>query len=102
MIEYAVLLAKKQNIKEASLFIGEIHNSDIQWYVQQYQKNPANYDTTFNQNIADIIHTAHYYFDNPIAKARKKFFYLALSALTIFPCFALYFMIFEMLKHFIK
>jgi hypothetical protein len=102
MIEYAVLLAKKQNIDQVSLFIGEIHNSDIQWYIQKYQENPENYDTTFNKNIENITQTAHYYFKNPLSKARKKFLYLALSALTILPCFVLYFMVFEMLTHFIK
>ena len=33
MIEYTVGYCLKNDIKEASLFVGEIHNSDIEWYV---------------------------------------------------------------------
>ena len=36
MIETAVEIANKRNIKEVSLFIGEIHNTDIQWYVNRH------------------------------------------------------------------
>jgi hypothetical protein len=35
MIEFAVKEAKKKNIKEVSLFIGETHHSDIAWYINR-------------------------------------------------------------------
>lgn len=35
MIETAVQIANEKNIKEVSLFIGEIHNTDIQWYINR-------------------------------------------------------------------
>lgn len=40
MIEYAVLLAQKNNYKKVSLFVGEIHNTDILWYINRDKNNP--------------------------------------------------------------
>jgi hypothetical protein len=34
MIEYATEYAKRNNHKEVSLFVGEIHNSDIDWFIK--------------------------------------------------------------------
>ena len=39
MIEYVVEYCRKHDIKEASLFIGEVHNSDIEWYVNCQNNN---------------------------------------------------------------
>lgn len=39
MIESAVLLAHKYNHKKVSLFVGEIHNTDILWYVNLNKNN---------------------------------------------------------------
>jgi hypothetical protein len=33
MIEYAVAYAKRHHLTRISLFVGEMHNSDIEWYV---------------------------------------------------------------------
>jgi hypothetical protein len=40
MIEFAVKEAKKRNVKEVSLFIGETHHSDIAWYVNRKPLSP--------------------------------------------------------------
>ena len=39
MIEYTVEYCLKHNITQASLFVGEIHNSDIEWYVNCKNNN---------------------------------------------------------------
>ena len=39
MVEYAVAYAKKHNLTKISLFIGEMHNSDIEWYVTHQINN---------------------------------------------------------------
>lgn len=40
MIETAVDIAKRESKTEASLFIGEIHNTDILWYVNRHTPVP--------------------------------------------------------------
>ncbi|WP_425263282.1 hypothetical protein [Vibrio owensii] len=40
MIEYALAHAKKHGFDEISLFVGEIHNSDIEWYVSNLEELP--------------------------------------------------------------
>lgn len=40
MIETAVDIAKRKSLKEVSLFVGEIHNTDILWYVNRHEPVP--------------------------------------------------------------
>jgi hypothetical protein len=102
MIEYAVLLAKKHQKKEVSLFIGEIHNSDIEWYVKHYKHHQDSYESSFNSDLEQITQKAFYYFSHPGKKLYKKICYLGLNAFTVIPCFALYLLLFDIVKHFIK
>jgi len=39
MIEYSVQYAIKNNINSVNLFVGEIHNSDIEWFVENKKKH---------------------------------------------------------------
>ena len=39
MLEYAVALARKSDSADISLFVGEIHNSDMAWYAQNGIQN---------------------------------------------------------------
>lgn len=36
MIEYTFEYAKRNKLNEVALFVGEIHNSDIEWYINSY------------------------------------------------------------------
>lgn len=56
MIETAVVEAKKKNAKEVSLFIGEIHNSDIQWYITR-DKLEDSLEAEIAKIKAEAIHT---------------------------------------------
>ena len=42
MFEYALQYAKKHNQKEIALFVGEVHNSDIHWYNNEFNENELN------------------------------------------------------------
>lgn len=79
MIETSVNIAKKKNIKEVSLFIGEIHNTDIFWYVNRHNiaDKADNHPIWLEKKIADIIHVSNFYAkDRPFFYHYKKFTYL--------------------------
>jgi hypothetical protein len=73
MIETALAMAQDQNQTEVSLFIGEIHNTDIAWYVQR-----ENTTTDMEKDIKDIVSKAHNY--KKINKTIEKLKYLGAAA----------------------
>ena len=62
----------KNNIKEAAIFIGEIHNSDIEWFVDNKESLPEN----INQAAKKIENEVSELLEN---KHRYKYFYYILS-----------------------
>lgn len=66
MIEYVAQYCIKNNKKEASLFIGEIHNSDIEWFVHNKNNNtlPDNinkYAQQVEKEVENILNKTHSY-----------------------------------------
>lgn len=91
MIETAVDIAKRNNKKEASLFIGEIHNSDIAWYVNrhvpvphdpQYPAPKYSINEWLEKHIESVIATSKKYSKENIWNYRlRKLQYFGASAL---------------------
>lgn len=91
MIETAVDVANKKNVKEVSLFIGEIHNTDIAWYVNRHVPEPQdpkypvskyNLNDWLDKHIVEIIKTSKKYSKNNIWSYRlRKLQYFGMSAL---------------------
>jgi hypothetical protein len=54
MIEYTVEYCIKNNINQASLFVGEIHNSDIEWYVNCQNEGSL---PKFLESQSEIVHS---------------------------------------------
>lgn len=44
MLEYALQYAKKHNLNEIALVVGETHNSDISWYANEFDSSLLNND----------------------------------------------------------
>jgi hypothetical protein len=74
MIESAVVEAKKRNVKEVSLFIGEVHNTDIAWYV-----NKGQLDSRLESEIDKIKKDAR-----EMNRSLKKIEYLSAAGLAAF------------------
>lgn len=99
MIETAVDIAKRENKTEASLFIGEIHNTDILWYVNRH--TPVPHDPKYPAPIYTIndwlekhinsivIHSKKYSKENKWNYMLRKFQYFGMSALGATAGFAL-------------
>ena len=51
--EFAVLLAKLRRVDEVSLFVGEIHNTDMAWY-QEYAKEREGLPECADKELQDI------------------------------------------------
>lgn len=91
MIETAVEIAKKNNIKEVSLFVGEIHNTDIQWYINrhvpvphdpQYPIPKYSINDWLERNINQLLEVSKKYSkENKWNYRLKKFQYFSASAL---------------------
>lgn len=91
MIETSVEIAKKNNVKEASLFIGEIHNTDIAWYVNrhvpvphdpQYPIPKYSINEWLEKNINQVLEISKKYSKENKWKHRlRKVQYLGASAL---------------------
>lgn len=99
MIETAVDIAQKKNLKEASLFVGEIHNTDIAWYVNrhvpvphdpQYPVSKYNINNWLEKNIKEIIEVSKKYSkENKWNHRVRKIQYLGCSALGAIAGFSL-------------
>lgn len=91
MIETAVDIATRQNVKEVSLFIGEIHNTDIAWYINRHVPEPHdpkypvskyNLNEWLDKHINKIIADSQKYSKNNIWIYRlRKLQYFGMSAL---------------------
>lgn len=99
MIETALDIAKKHNLKEASLFIGEIHNTDIEWYVNRhvpiphdpkYPVSKYNINEWLEKNINQVIAVSKKYSkENKWNYRLRKMQYLGSSALGAIAGFSL-------------
>ena len=72
MIEYVTQYCIKNNIKEAAIFIGEIHNSDIEWFVNNKERLSENINQaakTIENEVSELLENKH----------RYKYFYYILS-----------------------
>lgn len=77
MIESVIFHAKKNNHKEISLFVGEIHNTDIKyWCGIRNDKNHWAYSY-----IKDVQKISHHWIENPSYLFRKKICYFLFSLL---------------------
>lgn len=74
MIEHAVLQARKKNLTEVSIFIGETHNTDIAWYVN-HAKLSDNLETEIEKIKIDALNLEN-------NKFLKKLGYLGAVALS--------------------
>lgn len=91
MIETAVDIAQRNNVKEASLFIGEIHNTDIAWYVNrhvpvphdpQYPVSQYNMNDWLEKNIKKILEVSKKYSkENKWNNTLRKMQYLGMAGL---------------------
>jgi len=95
MIEYTVEYCLKNNIKEASLFVGEVHNSDIEWYVDC--KNNNNLPEFLKEPSKDVHKEAMDVVNNNYKSKQIKYLLslgsgslLAMSLLTALGAYLLY------------
>lgn len=88
MIENAVMEAKSKNINEVSIFIGEIHNTDIYWYVNRGLLSPV-----LEEEIAKIKTAV-----TNTNRIYKKCMYLCATALAALIPVSLIFILLAILK----
>lgn len=88
MFEYAYQYAKKHNQKEIALFVGEVHNSDIDWYSRQFNINELSESEkrTYSKIIekSKIPFTKGYGLSIGKAKYLTASFFAALSVMTLY------------------
>lgn len=99
MIETAVDIAKRHSVKEASLFIGEIHNTDIEWYVNrhvpvphdpQYPVSKYNINEWLEKNINNVLAVSKKYSkENKWNYRLRKCQYLGMAGLGAIAGFSL-------------
>lgn len=85
MIESAIYHAKKHGLSEISLFVGEIHNSDIEWYAT-VRDDEKHWVTPYKEQIQKVAFRA---IDDKKYLKKRKLGYYGLSLLagfvSIFP-----------------
>lgn len=81
MIEYSLKYAKKNNLTKVALFVGEIHNSDIQWYINEYKEN--DFTEYENMQIKIAREKAGMPFTQNIYWRKIKYLCAAMSTVTI-------------------
>lgn len=82
MIEYACEYAIRNNLKDISLFVGEIHNSDIQWYTNDFKELDFN-DNELNEINKAKIKALIPFNGGRLLKEKLKYFVFTLSGATI-------------------
>lgn len=64
MLEYALSHAKENDIKEISIFCGEVHNSDMAWYASEIRDNEKHWCRNYRAKIQSVaskaIHSRYY------------------------------------------
>ena len=108
MVETAVEIANRRSVKEVSLFIGEIHNKDIEWYVNRHipvphdPKYPApkySINEWLDKNINQVIAVSRKYSkENRWSYRLRKMQYLGASALGAIAGFGLIIFIIAFIK----
>lgn len=82
MFEYAKAYAKKHNLKNVALFVGEIHNSDIDWYVNEFDID------VFSDEEKKVLNTVYEKVEIALSedfkKEKFKYFFFSMLPVTIF------------------
>lgn len=88
MFEYAYQYAKKHNIKEIALFVGEVHNSDINWYINEFKENDL--DAQEKETYSKIIKKSKIPFTKGFSLSVGKIKYLTASFAAAIAIMSLY------------
>lgn len=83
MLEYACEVARTRDVKEISIFVGEIHNSDMAWYVAT-KEGKVVLDPELEHALAEVADRARQYANRSgthVHLKRKRLTYLSGAAL---------------------
>lgn len=81
MFEYSLSYAKSNNLSEVALFVGEIHNSDIDWYVQDFDLSSLSNEQ--QQVIVKSKENVQIALSGNFKKERFKYFFFSMFPVAI-------------------
>lgn len=81
MFEYTMEYAKRNNLKEVALFVGEIHNSDMQWYANEFDEE--RFTAKEIKKIKESQEIAKIPFTKSLLKYRMKYFLSTMTGVAL-------------------